>query len=183
MKLILLTDVTALGKTGDVVDVAEGYARNFLLPRKLATEADKGALARHGEQRKAQQKRDAQVLADAQALAARLETAKLSVKAKAGGNGRLFGAVTNAAIALAPGGAVMVTLRFLTGAALAWVYPPGMKIIAGWFRERRGSALGVVVGAVVLGSALPHLTEGPSTELRAGEHPTEPADPANPTDE
>lgn len=71
--------------------------------------------------------------------------------------GCLFGAVTNAAIALAPGGAVMVTLRFLTGAALAWVYPPGMKIIAGWFRERRGSALGVVVGAVVLGSALPHL--------------------------
>ena len=71
--------------------------------------------------------------------------------------GCFFGAVTNAAIALAPGGAVMVTLRFLTGAALAWVYPPGMKIIAGWFRERRGSALGVVVGAVVLGSALPHL--------------------------
>lgn len=71
--------------------------------------------------------------------------------------GCLFGAATNAAIAVAPGGAALVALRFLTGAALAWVYPPGMKIVAGWFRKRRGTALGVVVGAVVLGSALPHL--------------------------
>ena len=70
MKLILLTDVKSLGKSGDVVEVAEGYARNFLLPRKLATEADKGALARLGSQQKAQQKRDAQMLADAKALAA-----------------------------------------------------------------------------------------------------------------
>ena len=44
-----------------------------------------------------------------------------------------------------------------TGAALAWVYPPGMKIAAGWFRERRGTALGIVVGAVGVGSAFPHL--------------------------
>lgn len=73
------------------------------------------------------------------------------------GYGCLFGAATNAAIALAPGGAGIVALRFLTGAALAWVYPPGMKIVAGWFRERRGTALGVVVGAVGVGSALPHL--------------------------
>lgn len=71
--------------------------------------------------------------------------------------GCLFGAATNAAIAIAPDGAVIVALRFLTGASLAWVYPPGMKIVAGWFRERRGTALGIVVGAVGLGSALPHL--------------------------
>ena len=101
MKLILLTDVKSLGKKGEVVEVAEGYARNFLVPRKLATEADKGALARLGSQQKAQEKRDAQVLADAKALAARLETAKLAVKAKAGGNGKLFGAVTNADVATA----------------------------------------------------------------------------------
>ncbi|MBV8373155.1 MAG: 50S ribosomal protein L9 [Candidatus Eremiobacteraeota bacterium] len=101
MKLILLTDVKSLGKKGEVVDVAEGYARNFLLPRRLATEADRGALAQLGSQQKAAQKRDAQVLADAQALAQRLEAARVSVRAKAGGNGKLFGAVTNADVASA----------------------------------------------------------------------------------
>ena len=101
MKLILLSDVKALGKKGQVVDVAEGYARNFLLPRKLATEADRGALAQLGSQKKAQERRDAQTLADAQALADRLAAAKLAVKAKAGGNGKLFGAVTNADVATA----------------------------------------------------------------------------------
>jgi large subunit ribosomal protein L9 len=101
VKLILLSDVKALGKKGDVVDVAEGYARNFLLPRKLATEADRGALAQLGSQQKAKERRDAQTLADAQALADRLAAAKLAVKAKAGGNGKLFGAVTNADVASA----------------------------------------------------------------------------------
>ena len=110
MKLILLTDVKSLGKKGEVVEVAEGYARNFLVPRKLATEADKGALARLGSQQKAQEKRDAQVLADAKALAARLETAKLAVKAKAGGNGKLFGAVTNADVATAINDALELTI-------------------------------------------------------------------------
>ncbi|MGB8518831.1 MAG: 50S ribosomal protein L9 [Candidatus Tumulicola sp.] len=110
MKLILLADVTSLGKGGDVVEVAEGYARNFLLPRKLATEADKGALARLGSQRKAQLRRDAQLLDDARALAARLEAAKLAVKAKAGGNGKLFGAVTNADVASAIAQSLAVTI-------------------------------------------------------------------------
>jgi large subunit ribosomal protein L9 len=99
VKVILRSDVASLGKTGDVVDVAEGYARNFLLPRKLAMEADKGALAQLGSQKKAQEKRDAQALADAKELAQRLEEARIAVKAKAGGNGRLFGAVTNADVA------------------------------------------------------------------------------------
>lgn len=110
MKLILLADVKPLGKKGEVVDVAEGYARNFLLPRKLATEADKGALARLGSQQKAQQRRDAQLLADAQALAQRLESSKLAVKAKAGGNGKLFGAVTNADVASAISDALAVAI-------------------------------------------------------------------------
>src|SRR4029079_5170862 len=69
--------------------------------------------------------------------------------------GCVLGAGFNAAISLAPGVAAIVVLRFCTGAALAWVYPPGMKIAAGWFRERRGTALGVVVGAVGLGSGGP----------------------------
>jgi len=99
VKLLLISDVKSLGKKGDVVEVAEGYARNFLLPRNLAAEASKGALAALGEQKKAQERRDAQVLADAKSLAERLETSKLAVKAKAGGNGKLFGAVTNADVA------------------------------------------------------------------------------------
>jgi len=71
--------------------------------------------------------------------------------------GCIAGAASNAAITIAPTGAAIIALRFCTGVALAWVYPPGMKIAAGWFRERRGTALGVVVGAVGLGSAFPHL--------------------------
>ena len=94
MKLVLLSDVKALGKVGDVVDVAEGYGNNFLLPRKLAVEANKGAMALLEAQKKAQLKREAQTLADAKTLAERLETAKIAVSAKAGGNGKLFGAVT-----------------------------------------------------------------------------------------
>jgi len=71
--------------------------------------------------------------------------------------GCLAGAACNAAITVAPTAGAIVALRFCTGAALAWVYPPGMKIAAGWFRERRGTALGIVVGAVGMGSAVPHL--------------------------
>jgi MFS family permease len=71
--------------------------------------------------------------------------------------GCVAGAIGNAAITFAPSAGWIIALRFCTGAALAWVYPPGMKIAAGWFLERRGTALGVVVGAVGVGSALPHL--------------------------
>jgi MFS family permease len=53
--------------------------------------------------------------------------------------------------------ATVILLRFATGVALACVYPPGLKIAAGWFVERRGTALGVVVGALTIGSAFPHL--------------------------
>lgn len=101
MKLVLYSDVKPLGKRGDVVDVADGYARNFLLPRKLAGEADKGALAQLDSQQKARGRREAQELAEARDAATRIESAKISVKAKAGENGKLFGAVTNADIAAA----------------------------------------------------------------------------------
>ena len=72
-------------------------------------------------------------------------------------SGCVAAAIANLAIAVVPSGASVIVLRFLTGAALAWVYPPGMKIVAGWYRERRGTALGIVVGAVGVGSAFPHL--------------------------
>ncbi len=110
MKLVLYADVKALGKRGDVVEVADGYARNFLLPRKLAGEADKGALAQLDAQQKAQGRRQAQEEADARALAARLESAHLTVRAKAGENGKLFGAVTNADVAAAIADALSVAV-------------------------------------------------------------------------
>ena len=99
MKVILLSDVKALGKKGEVVEVAEGYGRNFLLPRKLASEANKGALTMLSEQKKAHAKREAQALAETEELAKLLESKPVAVRAKAGGNGKLFGTVTNADIA------------------------------------------------------------------------------------
>lgn len=70
----------------------------------------------------------------------------------------LLGAAATAAIALfADGLAFTVVLRFVTGVALAGVYPPGMKMVAGWFRAGRGMAIGILIGALAVGSALPHL--------------------------
>ena len=99
MKVILLSDLKALGKRGEVVDVAEGYARNYLLPRSLAAEASKGALTVLAEQQRAKEKRVAQSLAEAQSLAQRIESMPVSVSAKCGATGRLFGTVTSAQIA------------------------------------------------------------------------------------
>jgi large subunit ribosomal protein L9 len=110
VKLVLLRDVQSLGKRGDVVDVADGYARNFLLPRKLAGEADKGALAQLDAQHKAHERREAQELADARALAGRLESSRITIKAKAGESGKLFGAVTNADVAAAIAGALAIVV-------------------------------------------------------------------------
>ncbi len=67
------------------------------------------------------------------------------------------GALANAAVPFASGAPSLIALRFATGFALACVYPPGLKIAAGWFLERRGAALGAVVGALTIGSAFPHL--------------------------
>ncbi|MBV8151086.1 MAG: 50S ribosomal protein L9 [Candidatus Eremiobacteraeota bacterium] len=99
MRLILLSDVQSLGSTGEIVEVAPGYANNFLLPRGLAAEASSGALATLEQQRKAKARRQAENLAKAQELAKLLESKPVPVQARAGGNGRLFGTVTNTQIA------------------------------------------------------------------------------------
>ena len=79
--------------------------------------------------------------------------------------GCVIAAVSNAALVRAGGPVALVALRVATGAALAWVYPPGMKIAAGWFEQRRGAALGVLVGALTVGSAFPHLLASRSAAL------------------
>ncbi len=99
MKIILMSDVKPLGTTGTVVEVADGYARNYLLPRGLAAEASKGSLALLEQQRKAKARRDAEAVASAEALGKQLEGYVITVPVKAGGNGRLFGAVTNGDVA------------------------------------------------------------------------------------
>jgi MFS family permease len=71
--------------------------------------------------------------------------------------GCMAGAVANASIAAAGSVASLVVLRLVTGAALALVYPPGMKVAAGWFEKQRGAALGILIGALTVGSAFPHL--------------------------
>ena len=69
----------------------------------------------------------------------------------------LLAALANALLLVAPSYAVALGLRFATGAALAGVYPPAMKMVATWFHERRGMAIGIIVGALTLGKATPYL--------------------------
>jgi len=99
LKVILTQDIKALGKKGDAKEVAEGYANNFLLPRGLAIPATKGNI---NMLEKAQQRRldkEDKALADARGQAAKLEGMTVTIKAKAGESGRLFGSVTTADIA------------------------------------------------------------------------------------
>lgn len=98
-KLILTHEVTGLGAPGDVVEVKDGYARNFLLPRGLATGWSKGAEKQIAGIRKARKAREIASLDDAKAMRDSLQAKAVVVKAKAGQSGRLFGAVTTTDIA------------------------------------------------------------------------------------
>lgn len=98
MKVILLKDVKGSGKAGDVLNVADGYARNFLLAKGLACEANaKNMNELQGKQAAKQHKIDVEK-ADNEAIAAKLKDKKIEIKAKAGQGGRLFGAVTASTI-------------------------------------------------------------------------------------
>ncbi|GAC1447301.1 MAG: 50S ribosomal protein L9 [Vulcanimicrobiaceae bacterium] len=99
MKVLLLSDVASLGKRGTVVNVADGYANNFLFPRKLAAYATDGGLKMLEQQNKARARRQEEEVSNAKEVAEQLEQTVLKVTAKAGGNGRLFGTVTNANVA------------------------------------------------------------------------------------
>ncbi|MDM7855009.1 50S ribosomal protein L9 [Cellulomonas alba] len=98
-KIILTHEVTGLGTPGDVVEVKDGYARNYLVPRNLATPWTKGAEKDVTAIRKARKAREIATLEDAKAVRDSLESKTVVVSAKAGQAGRLFGAVTTAEIA------------------------------------------------------------------------------------
>jgi large subunit ribosomal protein L9 len=96
MKLILTSDVDALGKRGDVVDVAEGYARNFLLPRKKAVKANEGALAHAEAIREARVEAERKAKEDAERLATQLVGSRVVIAAQAGDEGQLYGSISPA---------------------------------------------------------------------------------------
>lgn len=98
MEIILQEDIEKLGNRGQVVTVAEGYARNYLLPRKLAVPADKGNMKRLEKMRAAFAKKEATERESAQKLADLLATVALKLTRKAGENDQLFGSVTTADI-------------------------------------------------------------------------------------
>lgn len=98
MEVILLQDVGRLGKAGEVRRVADGYARNYLIPRQLALLATEGARKKTAERLAAGARRETSTIAQAEAQAADLEDVKLVFKARASESGRLYGSVTSANI-------------------------------------------------------------------------------------
>jgi large subunit ribosomal protein L9 len=99
MKVILLTDVKGRGKEGDVIEVARGFAANYLLPRKMAVEATSGNLKQLEARMHNIQKREEAKRAEAEGLAAQVSGKALTVEAKAGEGGKLFGSVTAGMVA------------------------------------------------------------------------------------
>lgn len=95
MKVILLKDDKNLGKAGDLVEAKDGYARNFLIPRKVAIEATTKNLENWKEQKKVEAEEEKQRRADATELKKQIEKNKVVLSAKAGEGGRLFGAITS----------------------------------------------------------------------------------------
>lgn len=96
MKVILRADISGLGKRGDIVDVSDGHGRNYLLPRGLGIKASDGAVTQAAAMRRRRDLRDAADRDSAQTIASALVAKLISIKAKAGGEGRLFGSVTAA---------------------------------------------------------------------------------------
>lgn len=99
MKLLLTQEVRGLGGPGDVVDVADGYGRNYLIPRGLALRATKGSLKQVEQIRRTREIKEVRDREQAEELAARLAEIQIQVAAKAGEGGRLFGQVTHEAVA------------------------------------------------------------------------------------
>lgn len=99
MEVILQQDVKGLGKKGDVVKVADGYGRNFLLPRGLAVPATVGNLKQVDLEKESQKQKRERELKEAQEVAARIQGQKLQIATKVGESGKLFGSITSQEIA------------------------------------------------------------------------------------
>ncbi len=99
MKVVLRADVSRLGNKGDVLDVSDGYARNYLVPRGLALEASAGVVAQAAAMRRSRDVRDARERASAEEVARALVPQVVHITARAGGGGRLFGSVTTSDVA------------------------------------------------------------------------------------
>lgn len=99
MKVILLQDVKKLGKKGDVINTSDGYARNYLFPRKLAQEATDSNLHILNNKKENERKQKLAELEAAQKLAAELKDKEIKITAKTGENGKLFGAITSKDVA------------------------------------------------------------------------------------
>jgi large subunit ribosomal protein L9 len=99
MKLILTQEVSGVGAPGDVVEVKDGYGRNYLVPRGLAVAWTKGGEKQVASIRKARSSREIKSLEEAQQVRAALESKKVTLTARAGANGRLFGAITTGDVA------------------------------------------------------------------------------------
>lgn len=99
MKVILLADVKGIGKKGDVVNASDGYARNFLFPRKLAQEATEANLNILNQKKEAERRKKLAEMEAAQKLADELKGKEVKIMAKSGENGRLFGSITSKDIA------------------------------------------------------------------------------------
>ncbi|NPV69972.1 MAG: 50S ribosomal protein L9 [Firmicutes bacterium] len=99
MRVILLQDVSGTGKKGAVVDVAEGYARNYLLPRRFAKEASVGSLKALETAREAASAREQRLVEEARKTAEKIKNVMVTVPARAGEGGRLFGSITSQDIA------------------------------------------------------------------------------------
>ena len=100
MKVILLADVKGKGKKGELCTVSDGYARNFLFPKNLAVEADNAAMSELKSREESKEHHMKEEIAAANATAAKLNGQTVTIKAKAGSNGRLFGSITSKEIAM-----------------------------------------------------------------------------------
>lgn len=99
MKVILNQDVKGQGKKGDMIEVSDGYARNFLFPKNLAKEATKENINVLKGQKESQEYREKKALEEAEAIKSQVDEVVVKIKAKAGDNGKLFGSVTSKEIA------------------------------------------------------------------------------------
>ena len=99
MKVVLRDDVENIGRKGDLIEVTDGFARNFLVPRGLAMKATKGVVQQAEAMRRNREARDARDREAAQALADQLTGTRIELRARAGEGGRLFGSVTSADVA------------------------------------------------------------------------------------